>query len=102
MPLFGRIILDDDAYVVISGLLGGIYVKSKHYSLRRKVSLSERLFLSKIITLMRERRVSIQPGSTQLEGLLREFANAALQPGKDSWQLFFVAMPPEHWADQFS
>ena len=102
MPLFGRVILDDDAYVVISGLLGGIYVKSKLYPIRRKVSLSERLYLSRIITLMRQRGVSVEPGSAKLEELLRTFANAALQPGKDSWQLFFVAIPPEQWADSFS
>jgi|SRR6516225_9146758 hypothetical protein len=102
MPLFGRILLDDDAYVVISGVLGGIYVKSKLYPIRRKVSLSERLYLSRIITLMRERGVPIEPGTEKLAELLREFSNAALQPGKDSWQMFFVMTSPERWAEIFS
>ena len=88
--------------LVVVGFFGRIQVHSKLRGIRRTASLSERLYLSRITTLMKANGIFIGPGSRPLIALMREFANYVLLRGGDAWTLFFRVWSPERWAEHFS
>jgi hypothetical protein len=79
--MIGRVLLDTEVFYVTQGLLGGLTCTHKLGKVTRKASLSQRLYLTRVIDAMKLQGVEVVPGSAPVERALEWFASAVSDQG---------------------
>lgn len=88
----GRILLDNDSFVVTAGLLGGIKVKLKSRGVTLKANRFERTKLLDVLDELKCRGGSVEPHSKEFEEILDQFSQALWGRGDPRWQAYFLVM----------
>ena len=77
----GRILFENDDWLVTAGLLGGIKVVLKSRNLTYKAKTTERRHLMDTVELLKESGISVTPDNLQLQELFQTFAGAVAGHG---------------------
>jgi hypothetical protein len=88
--MFGRILLDNDYFLVTAGLLGAIKVTLKSRGLTLKATREERTKLLDVLDELKRRGYSVEPDSKEFEEILDGFSEALLGRGGYRWQAYFL------------
>jgi hypothetical protein len=99
--MIGRILLDNDDWLVTAGLLGGIKVVLKSRNLTYKAKTTERRHLMDTVELLKDAGVSIEPENIELQELHQMFAEAVASRGGVAWQAHFIHTTPNELAKMF-
>ena len=95
--MIGRVLFDNNDYLVTSGLLGGIKVYFKPRGMTFRTSARERRHLKDTVAILQQHNVPIDPNNADLQELFEGFARAIIGRGDASWEAWFMH-PPEYWA----
>jgi|SaaInlStandDraft_3_1057020.scaffolds.fasta_scaffold22885_1 hypothetical protein len=88
--MFSRILLDNDDFLVTSGLLGGIKVTFKSRGITVKADRSEKIKLLNVLDELKQRGYSAAPESKEFERIISDFSEALLGRGGVRWQAYFA------------
>ena len=93
--MLGRILLDNDYFLVTAGLLGAIKVTLKSRGLTLKATREERTKLLDVLDELKRRGYSVEPGSREFERILSDFSKALCGKGDARWKAYFLVMTCE-------
>ena len=88
--MLGRILLDDNDFLVTAGLLGGIKVTLKSRGVTIRASKPERIKLLNVLDELKRRGHSVDPKSKEFEKIISDFSEALWGRGNYRWQAYFV------------
>ena len=94
--MLGRILLDNDYFLVTAGLLGAIKVTLKSRGLTLKATREERTKLLDVLDELKRRGYSVEPDSKEFEEILDGFSEALLGRGGFRWQAYFLVTTCEN------
>ena len=97
----GRILFENDDWLVTAGLLGGIKVVLKSRNLTYKAKTTERRHLMDTVELLKESGISVTPDNLQLQELFQTFAEAVAGRGDARWQAYLIHTTPYELAKTF-
>ena len=100
--MMGRILLENDEWLVSAGLLGGITVRLKPRGISIKASSAERRHLMDTLDLLKARGSNLDPTNRSLQDLLQAFAEAVVGRGDARWQAYFEYQSPEEVATTYA
>ena len=92
--MFGRVLLDNDDWLVTLGLLGSLRVTLKWREITRKARPIEKKYFSELIAILSANGVPIEPGNATLEQAIIDFADAMFG-GDAHWRSYFDHPPSE-------
>ncbi len=95
VPLFGRILFDDDEPLIAFGLVGGLRATLKSTGITVLASQLEKRCLFAAVAELQRLGVPIAPGSEPFERLLRDFSQAVILRLSEMWAEYFIAFPPQ-------
>ena len=87
--MFSRILLDNDNFLVTSGLLGGIKVTFKSRGTTVRANRSERARLLDVLDELKKRGFSEESKSKEFERIISDFSEALSGRGGIRWQAYF-------------
>jgi hypothetical protein len=93
--MLGRILLDNDYYLVTAGFLGAIKVTLKSRGLTLKATRKERAKLLDVLNELKRRGYSVEPDSKEFEKVLSDFSKALSGVGDARWKAYFLVMTSE-------
>lgn len=88
--MFRRVVLDDDEWLITTGLFGSMQVRYKPSGRICKVYSGERRHLDDVIAELRKAGLSVEPSSEAFSGILKQFAKSIMLRGDTAWRDFFV------------
>jgi hypothetical protein len=88
--MFDRILLDNDDFLVTSGLLGGIKATLKSRGITVKADRPEKIKLLNVLDELKQRGYSVAPESKEFERIISGFSEALLGRGGIRWQAYFA------------
>ena len=94
--MLGRILLDNDYFLVTAGLLGSIKATLKSRGLTLKATREERTKLLDVLDELKRRGYSVEPDSKEFEEILDGFSEALLGRGGYRWQAYFLVTTCEN------
>ncbi len=97
--MIARVFLDNDMWLIVSGLFGGLKVTLKPRNITIKASRFERSHLYNILDELKNRGHRIKQDSAELTSILVMFSEALLGRGDARWQTFFHVMSCESVVD---
>lgn len=98
--MIGRILLDNDVWLITSGLLGGVKITHKPRNLTIKPNRYERSYLFDILDELKKRGDFVAQNRPEFENVIELFAEAVFGRGDARWQAFFQGMTCEQIAEQ--
>ncbi len=90
--MFDRILLNDNYFLVTSGLFGGIKVTLKSRGLTIRANRFERKRLLDVLDELKQRGYLLEPHSKEFEEILDGFSEALWGRGDSRWQTYFLHM----------
>jgi hypothetical protein len=94
--MLGRILLDNDYFLVTAGLLGSIKATLKSRGLTLKATREERTKLLDVLDELKRRGYSVEPNSKEFEEILGGFSEALFGRGGYRWQAYFLVTTCEN------
>ncbi len=98
--MIGRILLDNESWLITLGLFGGIKVTLKNRGLTRRANRGERRYLMEMVETLEAAEIPIEPGGEPVEDMLNDFASAVFG-GEARWTAFFALKPPNEKARNY-
>lgn len=98
--IFGRVILDNNDWLVAAGLLGGMEITLKSRGLTRRVPNPQRRYFFRLIEALKNTGVPIVVGSQPVEQAAEDFAEAMFG-GELTQTAYFLALTPEQHAEHY-
>jgi len=93
--MIGRVLLDNDEFLVTAGFLGYLKVHIKDRGLTRKCIRVESNWFLAVNEELQKRGVKIEPGSGIFELFVEEFATSMRVPGSLRYKALFSKTPEQ-------
>ena len=96
--MFDRILLNNERFLITSGLLGGKKVTLKERNITRRALRIERLYLLEFLEEIKKNGVPIEPGNKLVEEIFEGFGDAIFSRYNARWQAYFTVSSPSETA----
>jgi len=93
--MFGKILLDDDDWLVTVELTGRVSVTLKTSGYTREVSKEEGVHFISVLESAAGLGVSIESGDEDFAEMVRDFTESFLDNGNSTWKTYFQTPPDE-------